>query len=297
METIEALRRRIENIEALHSLVRTMKVLASVNIRQYERALQSLGEYYRTIEMGLQVVLQNRPPGVAVERSTEFTRLAAVVFGSDQGLCGQFNEQIASYAIQQMNQLPGRPEDRVVVALGARVTARLEEAGQPIEESLAVPGSLASVTPMVQEILMKLERWRANRGVDHVYLFFNRPLSGATYRPSTRHLLPVNQSLFQRVEQQPWPSRVLPTYTMDWDRLLSALIYQYLFVSLYRTFVESLASENSSRIAAMQVAEKNVEEHLTELEALFHNRRQSSITNEILDITSGFEALAAEWKK
>ncbi len=64
---------------------------------------------------------------------------------------------------------------------------------------------------------------------------------------------------------RPWPSRVLPTFTMARPRLVYALLGQYLFVSLYRALAESLASENAARLAAMQAAEKNIEDRLKEL--------------------------------
>jgi F0F1-type ATP synthase, gamma subunit len=71
-------------------------------------------------------------------------------------------------------------------------------------------------------------------------------------------------------------------------------VRHYLFFSLYRAFVESLASENASRLASMQMAEKNIEEHLNELSAQFHRRRQSAITSELLDVVTGFEAITGE---
>lgn len=291
METIEALRRRIGNTQDLQSLVKTMKVLAAVSIRQYERAVESLAEYNRTIEMGLHVVLRNRPAELAAVKPADFNRLGAVVFGSDQGLCGQFNERIASYAVERMSRLRVQPEERVIVAVGARVAARLEEARQPVEGRLSVPGSIAGITPMVQEILLQIETWHARHSIDQVFLFYNQPLSGATYHPQAVRLLPIDQARLRSLEEQPWPSRVQPTFTMDWNGLFSALIHHYLFVSLYRAFVESLASENASRLAAMQAAERNIEERLGELEASFHHQRQSLITSELLDIVSGFEAL------
>ena len=73
--------------------------------------------------------------------------------------------------------------------------------------------------------------------------------------------------------------------------MFSSLIREYLFVSLFRAFAESLASENASRLASMQGAEKNIEEMLAELNSSFHQRRQMSITEELLDIVVGFEAL------
>jgi F-type H+-transporting ATPase subunit gamma len=78
---------------------------------------------------------------------------------------------------------------------------------------------------------------------------------------------------------------------MDWEPLFSRLIRQYLFISLYRATVESLASENAARLAAMQAAEKNIEERLTVLNAEYRQQRQNLITGELLDIVSGFEAL------
>ena len=89
-------------------------------------------------------------------------------------------------------------------------------------------------------------------------------------------------------------SRSLPTFTADWHRLFSALIRQHLFVALYRALAESLASENAARLASMQAAERNIEEHLAGLTARYHQERQESITAELLDIVAGFETLEGE---
>jgi F-type H+-transporting ATPase subunit gamma len=83
-------------------------------------------------------------------------------------------------------------------------------------------------------------------------------------------------------------------FTMDAERLFSALIRQYLFVSLFRACAESLASENASRLAAMRGAERNIGDQLTELTHQFHQKRQMAITEELLDIASGFEALGEQ---
>ncbi|MFZ3168120.1 MAG: F0F1 ATP synthase subunit gamma [Candidatus Methanoperedens sp.] len=125
-------------------------------------------------------------------------------------------------------------------------------------------------------------------------LFYNRPISGASYRPDMLYLLPLDLKWLQNLAKKEWPSRTLPTFTMDWDQLFSSLIRQYLFFSLYRAFVESLASENASRLSSMQVAEKNIEERLKELGTQFHSQRQASITMELLDIVTSFEALTGE---
>jgi F-type H+-transporting ATPase subunit gamma len=84
---------------------------------------------------------------------------------------------------------------------------------------------------------------------------------------------------------------VLPAFAMDPDHLFSALVRQYLFVSLYRALAESMASENASRLAAMQSAERNIGDRLDDLTRQFHQQRQTAITSELLDIAAGFEAL------
>lgn len=291
VQTIESLKRKIKTAEGLHSVVKTMKALAAANIRQYEKAVESLAEYNRTVEMGLQILLRRRPEALALVKSESTDRLGAVVFGSDQGMCGQLNDQIVSHAMKAMNDLGVEPKNRTLLAVGLRVTGRLEDAGQPVEESLSIPGSTAGITPMVQEILVIIEEWHFNRKIDQIVLFFNKHLSGASYSPHTLHLWPVDPEWLRNIKGREWPTRVLPTFAMDWNRLFSLLVHHYLFVSLYRAFAESLASENASRLASMQGAERNIEERLGELNAQFHQQRQMSITEELLDIVAGFMAL------
>jgi len=294
MQTIESLKRQIKSAEDLHSVVKTMKALAAANIRQYEKAVQSLAEYNRTVEMGFQIVLKHRSRGVAIAEPVVNERFGAVVFGSDQGMAGQFNEVIAHYAGNEMDKRQVQRENRRLLAVGVRVAARLEEAGYPVEGQFSLPGSVAAITPIVHDMALKLEAWRSHQEIDQIFLFYNKPLSGASYRPHTFHLLPMDMGWFQELEYKLWPSRTLPMFTMEWDGLFSSLIREYLFVSLYRAFAESLASENASRLASMQVAERNIEDRLVDLNAQFHQQRQSSIDEELFDLVAGFEALTGK---
>ena len=294
METIEALRRRIKSAEDLHSVVRTMKALAAVNIRQYEKAVESLAEYNRAVEMGFQVILKQKPSGVTMAPPVMGEHLGGIVFGSDQGMVGQFNEVIARHAVAEIKERQVRKENLTLLAAGARVAARLDEAGYLAEDHISLPSSVSAIAPVVQHVVLKVEAWRLKHEINEVMLFFNRPLSGSSYRPHTLQLLPVDTAWFQDLAQRPWACRAIPWFTMDWDRLFSLLIRQYLFVSLYRAFAESLASENASRLASMQVAERNIESRLDELSAQHHQQRQDAIDAELFDLVAGFEALSGE---
>jgi F-type H+-transporting ATPase subunit gamma len=290
MQTAENLKKRIQTAEDLQSVVKTMKALAAVSIRQYERAVESLAEYNRTVEMGLQVVLHGIPD-VAPERKEGGDRTGAVIFGSDQGMCGQLNDQIVAHALAELGRLGGAAEKPRILAVGLRAAGRLEDAGQPLEETRSVPGSISGITPLVQELVMAVERWRSEAAVERVVLFYSEHFGGSSYRPSTVVLLPIDRAWLERIRSRRWPTKILPAFTMERPILLSRLIRQYFFVSLYRACAESLASENASRLASMQGAEKNIAERLGELNKQFHQQRQMSITEELLDIVAGFEAL------
>ena len=291
MEAIEALKRTIHVTEELHSLVKTMKVLAGLNIRVYERAARAVAEYNRSIERGLEVALQGLPEQALPPRRAPGRRLGAIIFGSDQGMCGPLNDLIVKHGLRALARLAVLREDQTILAVGSRAAAQIEASGRLVEATLEVPGSTGGITATVHDVLVRIEEWHRSRGIEMVVLFYSTPVSGVFYRPCAIRLLPVDIEWIRGLKAKRWPSRVIPTYTMQTERLFQSLIREYLFVSLFRAFAESLTSENASRLASMQVAERNIEDRLKALSSEFRQSRQTSITSELLDIVSGFEAL------
>ncbi|NIN95225.1 MAG: F0F1 ATP synthase subunit gamma, partial [Anaerolineae bacterium] len=202
--------------------------------------------YNHTVEMGLQIALRHRPAEIKIAQRVLSGPLGAIVFGSDQGMVGQFNQEITDHAIAMVTRGALRERDCTVMAIGRRVAARLAQAGQPPIETLPVPSSSSGITPMVQDILVRLDIWREGRGkeqaIEQILLFYNTPSRGASYRATMLQLLPVDLRWLDELERREWPSPGLPTYTLEWDALFAALIREYFFVSLYRAFSESLAS-------------------------------------------------------
>jgi F-type H+-transporting ATPase subunit gamma len=288
MQTLETLRRQINSTESLHSVVRTMKVLSMTSIRQCEEAVESLTDYNRTVRLGLQIALRHRPRDGAPLPTASSGRLGVIVFGSAWGMCGRFNENLAQHTAER---LAATDDPTTTLVLGEYVGGALEAQGLASDHQSAGPESVEGITARVQELLIKIEQWRLHQKVDRVLLFYNQSTSGASYDPTTQRLLPLDESWLHQLEQETWPTRQVPTFRGDWEALFASLVRQYFFVSLYRAFAESLASEHASRLAAMQMAETNVEERLDDLQSRFHRTRQNAITEELLDITSGFEAL------
>ena len=217
--------------------------------------------------------------------------VGAIVFGSDQGLVGQFNDVVADFAVKALAALSGEPQ---VWAVGERVHARLSDAGLPLVGLYAVPNSVEAITPLVGQILIESEKRHSQGAVTELHLFYNRPSSGAIYAPVSQRLLPLDETWRRTLAELPWPTGNLPEVMGNGTATLRALIREYLFVSLFRACAESLASENASRLAAMQRAEKNIDDLLEDLNGTFHRLRQSGIDEELFDVISGFEALSVE---
>jgi F-type H+-transporting ATPase subunit gamma len=292
-DTTASLRRKINSAGDLQAVVRTMKAMAASSIGQYEQAVRALGDYDDTVKLGLGVCFRGSgsTAGIPGEpRPAEAGAIAAVVFGSDQGLVGQFNDVVAERAIQTLKTLAGHVE---VWAVGERVHARLADEGLPPLGLFSVPSSVQAVTPLVGQILIETETRRSQNRVHELHLFYNRPTSAAVYAPVHQRLLPLDERWRLELEKQPWPSKNLPEILSGGAATLRALVREYLFVSLFRACAESLASENASRLAAMQRAEKNIEELLEDLSGTFHRLRQSGIDAELFDVIAGFESLSA----
>jgi F-type H+-transporting ATPase subunit gamma len=290
-DSTSSLARKISSAGDLQSVVRTMKALAAASIGQYDKSVRALGDYYRTVELGLSACFHERQPAVTVVKrkgQTEAGATGAVVFGSDQGLVGQFNDVVADYAIKTLAALPGKPE---VWAVGERVHARLADAGVPLFGLFAVPNSVQSITPLVGQIQIESEARRAKGEYARLYIFHNRPKSGALYEPVGQRLLPLDTQWQKGLAKVSWPTKTLPEVMGGGVGTLRALIREYLFISLFRACAESLASENASRLAAMERADKNIDELLETLHGTFHRIRQAGIDEELFDVISGFEAL------
>ncbi len=161
-DSIAALRRKISSAGDLQSVVRTMKALAASSIGQYEKSVRALGDYYHTVELGLGACLRQTAPAGAVPlppAESDASPIGAIVFGSDQGLVGQFNDIVADYAIKTLAALSGEAR---VWAVGERVHARLADAGLSMLGLFAVPNSVQAIAPLVGRIQIESEARRVD---------------------------------------------------------------------------------------------------------------------------------------
>jgi F-type H+-transporting ATPase subunit gamma len=290
METLESLSDALETTGDIQSIVRTMKALSSVSIRQYEHAEAAMAHYARTVELGLIALSrQRRQAGLPLPGADSGTgREALIVIGSDRGLCGGYNDKITRFARSRLDNRP-----MVLGVIGVRVAARLEADGRRADAVHPLPGSIEGLSRLVQTMIVEIDRWARVEEVRQVWLVHNRREGRNTAKPQAHRLLPLPDSYLRKLSEADWPGRSLPLFRMDPDRLMSWLVQQRLFVVIYRALAEALASEHASRLAAMQAAERNIEERRDDLRQLYRLRRQETITRELLDVVSGYEAVSA----
>ena len=291
MQTLQILNRKIESAHDLLGVVKTMKSLAAVNMRQFEHSVESLDQYKAVVDMGWTILLRYGHP---VPLKGRGETAACLVIGSDQGMCGQFNEVLWPFAQEQVQALKDQGLTVTYWSMGEKINGALQDAGFEIGEHISAPGSLNAVNAQVQEVIRKIESRQSTKNPVNVYLCYNRVSDQGGYTQVFEKVLPLDKTWAETYTSRKWPNRCLPMMGLPRDVMFTYLFSQYLFVSFYRAMAQSLAAENAARLMAMQAAEKNILELEEELQALFREQRQTGITSELLDIISGFEALSDE---
>jgi F-type H+-transporting ATPase subunit gamma len=342
------LQRQIDSATDLHAVVRAMKAQAAASVDQYAQSVAALGDYARTVELGVAACARQSPRMVhehddAVHHGTGQGKslLNMVVFGSDQGLVGRFNDTLVEVAQTQLATLSPQHTHTHVWGVGARMCASLDDAGLAVQGRFDVPATVNGITHLVSDILLRVMNTTSKPAKDlasestptdpepnsdgvgkrgrslaadtpvgvgavgdvsdvsglgtgrapALYLLYNQPTGGAGYAATSHRLLPLNHAWLQGLAHQPWPTAMLAQTIGHAAPTLRALMREFVFVSIFKASAESLASENASRLAAMERADSNIEDMLGALQQRFHRLRQSKIDEELSDVMGGFKAL------
>ena len=291
-DSLDTLRHKIRSAGDLASVVRTMKALSAASIVQYEHAMVSLRDYFHTVELGMRVCLSQRtppPPGAGTGQASA----AAVVFGTDQGLVGQFNDTLADFVVGKLSaKTPGVK----IWAVGERVHGRLAESGLTLADPIAGPASLAGVTRLAGSILLEWDSYSTGKENAELYLFHQRLQAPSLCEPVMQRLLPLDSRWWGQFSDISWPSSNLPEVSGPLPQTLGTLIREYLFVTILKACVESLVAENATRLNAMQRAEKNIGQLEENLSREFYRLRQNAIDDELFDLIAGFDTVASSNK-
>lgn len=284
MSRLREVQQKLENADALGGIVDGMRTLAAIYLRRAEATLDAIRPYAQNVETALLEVL-----GRCAECSDpdEESSALVLIFASDQGLCGPYNERIAAAALEFETTHP----DLAVTyaAIGHRGHEALALAERTTLLAMESAVSIEGVKAAVDDIGERVYAAILERGIAQCYFAFNRYESVGHYHPVIQKILPPSrETLVTRTHPT---LRTPPILTTAPERLLENLIEEFLFIELYRAMLESLASENGARLQAMTFASNNIEDTIEELAQAYRSARQDEITSELLDVVAGAEAV------
>lgn len=308
MQTLEGLKRRIKTTSSLRDIVSSMKTLSAVSVGQYEKSTLALNQYADNVELALQALLHGRNFPNPTKRELK-EKTIAVILGSDQGLVGRFNKSIANFAFDYFKENGIKKEDVSLIIGGRSLSSKILSLGWDINTLFTMPSSVKAMITVAKKIVFKLsdiqtEQQKGDKDFSFannsfkVYIFYNSKNEHSFTTQNVIQLLPIDTTFLKKIKEKHWPTKNLPVYNFKSRReLFSLFIRQLLFVDIYKAISQSLAAEHFTRMISMQNAEKNIDEHLEVMKLEYQQRRQTEITNELLDVVIGAEVLNSKKKR
>lgn len=281
MADITELRHRIKSVQDTHQITKAMELISVAKMRKAMQKHILSAAYFDSVRYTLKDIMLHTSDihNKYIEHRPD-NRTAYIVIAGDKGLAGSFNNNVLNLAWEHMQRRPVH----YVITIGQMARAFFESKQQPVDleftHAVANP-TLHDARGIMRDILDLYDR----NLMDEVYVVFTRMISSSVHEPEMVKLLPI--------EAKDIAADVKSTYTGEicYDpspkQVLDVLVPQYLVGMIYSTLIHSTASEHASRMMAMSNANKNAEKMLDMLDLEYNRLRQSAITTELLDLSSG----------
>ena len=279
MTRLAELQVHIGSMGELSDIVGAMRSLAGMRVQEAQRALPGIRRYAESVAAAIGAALLLMPEP-APETGAAGSQRALILFAAEHGFVGGFNERLVEAA-----EIGLGPRDALFV-LGSRGAALALERGQRPVWSRPIATRLAGAPEVIRHLTAELYGRIARGQISRVEVVFARYHQGGAPIPERRLLLPLD--LASLASKQP---RQAPLHNLEPRALLEKLMAEYVFALLTEAAVESIASENAARFAAMESAHENVAKKLEQLRQSARQVRQSEITTELLELVTGAEAI------
>lgn len=298
METLDSLKKQLSTSKGIKQVVTTMKALAGANIKRYEKATHAIYMYRKNIELGLRGVLsKDFSITHKYDNDKECEKYIIVAIGSNQGLCGRFNDKIIEFLVDDLKKQNLKKEDVLVYTVGDRLAMLVENKDIKPIFHLSVPNAIESIADSVYLLLSKLDNIKDKYKKYKILLYHTKHESSSNGVAVKTQLLPINPEIFESIKEKSWPTKELPFWRIDGGELLKDLIKQYLFTTLYYTFSTSITSEQMNRLMTLQNAENNINDMIENTKLKYNQQRQMQITSQLLDVVSGAQVAKNKKKK
>jgi F-type H+-transporting ATPase subunit gamma len=304
MASQKEVKNRISSVKNIHKITRAMEMVAAARLRRAEQRIDHLRPYaqaLRKMTRNVSEALGDTLPRVPVlEERDQMDSAAVLLVTGDRGLAGSFNTQIIRAGIQLRQEFESEGTKTTFSVVGRRGSSSLQFRGEPVDNSYVGftdrPG-FANAREIADDVIAAYVEGR----VDRVEVIYNRYVSPLTQYVRRQTLLPVQQAEVygagipeEQADEGPLAAahrRALWIYEPEPEELMAALVPEYVRVSLFRGLLESTASEHGARMTAMRSAAENAQEMIGDLTLEMNRARQAEITQEILEVVAGAEAL------
>jgi F-type H+-transporting ATPase subunit gamma len=288
--TQQDIKRRIRFARNVEKITKAMELVAASRLRRAQARIEALRPYADrmqalTVEVAAATSRAHDQPLLA---RREVSTVAVIALTADRGLAGGFNANVVRRSLEVATRERGEGREVVWLTVGRRGTSTLRFRGQEIEASYTGMTDRPAYSD-AQAIAERIADIYAELRVDRVVLVYNRFVSALAQKLEVIDLLPVPESLLDGEA----PESISGSYLEEPDAsaILSHLLPTYLEVTVYRALLESTASEHGARMTAMRNASENAGELIDSYTLQMNRARQSEITQQILEVVAGADAL------
>lgn len=290
----EALQRKIKITQDLREIVSNMKTLSSVSILQYEQANTVLDKYQRNLRDAFHALaIHNGIPKITATK-TASQRYLFILIGSDNGMVGRFNRDIIDKVSAFIKEHKIGRQDLYFVTIGKRLSGLAEQADFRILSGFATSNSVKSVISLTETVLMRIEKAIRQTRVTDIYTCYHCRNNNGGVDTEIIKILPVENSVLQKFKYKKWETNNIPMLPVENSKMFAALVNEMLMISIAKQINSSLSAEHFTRMTNMQNAEKNIDDNLEEMNLVYQQQRQEEITNELIDVISGANAMQDE---
>jgi F-type H+-transporting ATPase subunit gamma len=296
MASTQDLKRRVRSITNTRKVTRAMELVASARLRRAQMRIEQMRPYAdRMLELmaGVsQAAGSVRLP--LLERRENVQRVAIVPVTADRGLAGGFNAQVIRRALALQREVEGQGQEAVWFSSGRKAASTLRFRRLNVSQSWTGfserphYGDAQAIAHAVSEAFV-------NGDVDRVVVVYNAFVSPLVQKVTVRDLLPISQEVLEQAgEAEEDATGGTPDfiYEPEPEEILARLLPVYVETELYRALLESAASEQGARMTAMRNASKAAGELIDSLTLAMNRARQAEITQEILEVVAGADALS-----
>jgi F-type H+-transporting ATPase subunit gamma len=294
MASLQDLRRRIASVRNTRKITKALELVAGARLRRAQTRIEEMRPYadrMQELMVGTAGAASSLRNLVLLQQRDEVRRVALVVVTGDRGLAGPFNGQVLRRAFELERQARAEGQEVVWLSVGRKGASTLRFRRYEVAEQWAGFADKPAYQD-AQAVGHKLAELYEAEEVDRVVLIYNRFESALFQRVTTTDLLPIREEVLagEEEEQREGPSADF-IYEPEPEQILQRLLPVYLETEIYRALLESAAAFLASQMTAMRNASKNAGELIDTLTLSLNRARQAEITQEILEVVAGADAL------